>query len=290
VTVVRRLARFSLTTGEADRLGAFYDRALGFRRVATEQHSGAKFESAMGVAGGARGLVLGLGEQIVELLEFASPGRPYPQDAASSDITFQHLAIVAADMGAAYRRLLAVAGWRAITSGGPQLLPDTSGGVTAFKFRDPDGHPLELLAFPEGKSPPNWQVSRGSEPYLGIDHSAISVADTARSTAFYEKLGFMISAHSHNYGPQQARLDGLRAADVEVTALTPYDATPHIELLRYRSSARDKSVRLRNNDVAATRLVLEVSERAQTGVGAIERRSLFDPDGHHLLIDTLLDR
>ena len=27
---------------------------------------------------------------------------------------------------------------------GPQLLPPSTGSVTAFKVRDPDGHPLEL--------------------------------------------------------------------------------------------------------------------------------------------------
>jgi catechol 2,3-dioxygenase-like lactoylglutathione lyase family enzyme len=285
MTRVGRLARFSLTTGGADRLGAFYEQALGFRKIAIERHSGARFESLMGVAGGARGLVLGLGEQAVELLEFAAPGRPYPHDAASSDLLFQHLAIVVADMGAAYQRLLAARGWCAITEGGPQRLPDASGGVTAFKFRDPEGHPLELLAFPEGNAPPPWRATRGAGPCLGIDHSAISVADSARSAAFYEALGFAVSARSHNHGPEQARLDGLHAPDVEVTALVPRRPTPHIELLGYRAVARGEPVRLRNNDVAAARLVLEASGPAQAGAGARVRRALFDPDGHHLLID-----
>jgi catechol 2,3-dioxygenase-like lactoylglutathione lyase family enzyme len=284
MTAIYRIARFSLTTGAADRLADFYERALGFRQIGLETRVGAAFETLMGVAGGARGLVLELGEQEVELLEFAARGRPYPQHAASSDLTFQHLAIVVADMRAAYEGLLAVAGWTAITEGGPQRLPDSSGGVTAFKFRDPDGHPLELLAFPEGKSPPPWRDNGGPGPGLGIDHSAISVADAARSTAFYEALGLTVSARSHNRGPEQARLDGLPAPDVEVTALSPTQATPHIELLCYRSSARAESVPLRNNDIAASRLVLEAAGLPRAGAGAV-RRGLFDPDGHHLLID-----
>ena len=285
MTSICRIARFSLTTAGVDRLGAFYERALGFRRLAFESYSGAEFENVMGVAGGASGLALGLGEQVVELLEFASPGRPYPRDAASSDISFQHLAIVVADMRAAYAKLLAVAGWSAITEGGPQRLPESSGGVTAFKFRDPDGHPLELLAFPPGRSPPPWREESGAGACLGIDHSAISVADSARSTAFYEALGFEVSSRSHNHGPEQARLDGLGAPDVEVTGLSPRQATPHIELLCYRSRARAESVRLRNNDIAAARLVLEAAALPPAGAGARVRRSLFDPDGHHLLID-----
>jgi catechol 2,3-dioxygenase-like lactoylglutathione lyase family enzyme len=288
MTSIYRIAQFSLTTGAADRLADFYERALGLRQIGLERRVGAAFETAMGVAGGASGLVLELGEQEVELLEFATRGRPYPQHATSSDVTFQHLAIVVADMRAAYERLLSVAGWSAITEGGPQRLPDASGGVTAFKFRDPDGHPLELLAFAEGKSPPSWRDNGGPGPCLGIDHSAISVTDTARSTAFYETLGFTVSACSHNQGPEQSRLDGLAAPDVEVTALSPKQATPHIELLCYRSSARAESVRLRNNDIAASRLVLEAAGLPRTGAGAV-RRSLFDPDGHHLLIDEPAD-
>jgi catechol 2,3-dioxygenase-like lactoylglutathione lyase family enzyme len=288
MTAIHRVARFSLTTGAAERRADGYERALGFRQIGLELRVGAAFETLMGVAGGARGLVLELGEQEVELLEFDTRGRPYPPHAASSDVTFQHLAIVVADMRAAYEGLLAVAGWSAISEGGPQRLPDASGGVTAFKFRDPDGHPLELLAFPEGKSPPPWRDISGPGPCLGIDHSAINVADAARSTAFYEKLGFTVSARSHNRGPEQARLDGLPAPDVEVTALSPTEATPHIELLCYRSSARAESVRLRNNDIAASRLVLEAAGLPRTGAGAV-RRSLFDPDGHHLLIDEPAD-
>jgi catechol 2,3-dioxygenase-like lactoylglutathione lyase family enzyme len=288
MTSIRKIARFSLTTGAADRLADFYERALGFRQIAIERMAGAAFETAMGVAGGASGLVLELGGQEVELLEFASRGRPYPPHAASSDLTFQHLAIVVADMRAAYEGLLAVAGWTAITEGGPQRLPDASGGVTAFKFRDPDGHPLELLAFREGKSPPPWRDKSGPGPCLGIDHSAISVADAARSTAFYEAMGFTVSARSHNHGPEQAQLDGLPAPDVEVTALSPKQATPHIELLCYRSSACSESVRLHNNDVAASRLVLEAAGLSRAGADAV-RRSLFDPDGHHLLIDEPAD-
>jgi catechol 2,3-dioxygenase-like lactoylglutathione lyase family enzyme len=280
MTIVCRLARFSLTTRAADRLGEFYARALGFRSLSVEHHSGAEFERSMGVADGARGLVLGLGGQVVELLEFATPGRLYPEHAASSDIAFQHVAIVVGDMSAAYERLRGVAGWRSITTGGPQRLPKSSGGVTAFKFRDPDGHPLELLAFPEGKAPPPWRGARGDGPCLGIDHSAISVSDTARSTAFYQALGLSVTAGSHNQGPEQARLDGLAAPDVEVMALSPLEPTPHVELLCYRLRARAPAIHQRNNDIAASRLVLEAA-----GDGATVRRSLFDPDGHHLLIE-----
>ena len=50
-------------------------------------------------------------------------------------------------------------GWTPISTSGPQLLPAASGGVSAFKFRDPEGHPLELIAFPPGAVPPQWQTA-----------------------------------------------------------------------------------------------------------------------------------
>jgi hypothetical protein len=53
--------------------------------------------------------------------------------------------------------------------------------VTAFKFRDHDGHPLELLAFPEGRVPGPGRTANGTGPFLGVDHTAIAVRDTARS-------------------------------------------------------------------------------------------------------------
>ena len=60
---------------------------------------------------------------------------------------FQHMAIVVNDMTDAYQLVMANPRFRPVSRDGPVRLPDNSGGVTAFKFRDHDGHPLELLAF-----------------------------------------------------------------------------------------------------------------------------------------------
>jgi catechol 2,3-dioxygenase-like lactoylglutathione lyase family enzyme len=279
---INKLAHFTVVTPDADRLALFYQRAFGFSRFATETRSGPDFERLMGVTGGALSIVLALGGQILELLQFDWPGRPYPTTASSSDLIFQHFAIVVTDIGEAWQRLSAVGGWTAISIGGPQRLPESSGGVTVFKFRDPDGHPLELLAFPSGNVPANWSNRSSDSLCLGIDHSAIGVSDSARSIAFYETLGFRVAARSLNRGREQTCLDAVDNACVEVTALAARRATPHVELLCYRSGARDRSV-LQNNDVAATRLVLEavgpVSEDE-----SVAAASLTDPDGHHLVI------
>jgi catechol 2,3-dioxygenase-like lactoylglutathione lyase family enzyme len=281
---IGKLTRFVLVASEADRLAAFYERALGFRRLTSKRLSGVDFEGLTGVGGGATSITLGLGREIVELVQFDCPGQPYPEHASSSDLIFQHFAIVVADIDAACRRLSPIEGWRPISIGGPQRLPETSGGVTAFKFRDPAGHPLELLAFPPNKTPPRWRLGKTDALCLGIDHSAIGVADDAISIAFYERLGLSLSARSLNWGPEQERLDGTRELPVQVTALAPAHDTPHIELLRYGAGARVRPAHLQSNDIAATCLVLETSTRSSAEPDSAIAHCLIDPDGHRLQI------
>jgi catechol 2,3-dioxygenase-like lactoylglutathione lyase family enzyme len=275
---VERLARFTLVTSDATALSRFYQHTLGFRPIAVD-HAEQDFVPRDGVA---HRITLALGHEIVELLQFASPGRPYPVAALSSDLCFQHFAIVVADMALAYQQLCSVDGWTAISTDGPQLLPPSSGGVTVFKFRDPDGHPLELLAFPDGKSPPLWNARATGDLFLGIDHSAISVSDSARSIAFYAALGLRVASRSLNSGGEQARLDGIPAPQVEVTALVPRQATPHLELLCYRSAAPGRKITVSCKDVAATRLIF-ATNRGVSG-NPVSRQVLIDPDGHHLVM------
>jgi hypothetical protein len=92
---------------------------------------------------------LRLGSERIELLEFTgSAGRPYPPDSTSTDLWLQHLAIVVADMACAHERVRANPRFRPISRAGPVQLPGSSGGVTAFKFRDHDGHPAGTACFP----------------------------------------------------------------------------------------------------------------------------------------------
>jgi catechol 2,3-dioxygenase-like lactoylglutathione lyase family enzyme len=276
----RRIAGFGLTSPDAARLTEFYVTAFGARHVASEHLSGARFERQMGVHGGALRHTLQLGREAVDILQFDTPGRSYPL-LFPDDTAFQHFAIVVSDMDLALAQLQEAPGWTPISIGGPQRLPPGSGGVTAFKFQDPDGHPLELLAFPEHAVPPQWMERSACEIFLGVDHSAISVRDTAISTAFYQSLGFAVTAQTFNHGVEQANLDGVPSPQVEVTALSLAASIPHLELLCYRSRIHLPRKVLSSNDVAATRIAL-ATEGLRNDVDTT-RRIVVDPDGHHLL-------
>jgi catechol 2,3-dioxygenase-like lactoylglutathione lyase family enzyme len=232
-------------------------------------------------APGVQRLVLRLGRESVELVAGADRSGLAPANSTA----FQHFAIVVSDIDAAMARLRACTGWTSI-SAGPQKLPAASGGVTAFKFRDPEGHPLEFLQFPAAASPNSTTAAR--TPVLGIDHTAITVADTARSVSFYAGLGFAVTSTHINTGLSQDRLDGLEDARVEVTTLVqPGAPPPHLELLRYSNTIAES---LDAKDARATTLVCHPVENGApdaAGVGghgsvAGAEQRLSDPDGHRL--------
>lgn len=277
--MLAELTRFSLTCSDAEALAAFYESAFGCRRLQVERREGRDFEQLMNVRGGALAVTLALAEQSIELLQFDEPGQPYPGGGSACDLSFQHFAIAVGEMQEAFRRLGATPGWTPISRDGPQRLPQSSGGVSAYKFRDPEGHPLELLAMPV----PTATHAAAAGLWCGIDHSAISVNDTMKSVAFYEELGLRLSATSYNHGIEQERLDDVSAPSLEVTALNPLRAKPHLELLCYRRPRPRGGPVAANNDVIATRLVF----RRDAAASARAHRALhcIDPDGHHLIIE-----
>jgi catechol 2,3-dioxygenase-like lactoylglutathione lyase family enzyme len=261
--------RISRVVSDPARAEAFYAR-MGFRRVHTQQEPEAA--ELLGLLD-MRQVVLRLGAQEIALVQCNPPGPAYPPGSRSNDLWFQHLAIVVSDMGAAVQALGEV---EAISVAGPQVLPPRNGGVAAFKFRDPDGHPLELIHFPPGQGRAIWQDG-GAGPFLGIDHTALAIGSGRRSLAFYRRLGFRITARSFNHGPAQSRLDGLPAAAVHVTGLRiPGADGPGLELLRYMPPGR-----LRPNTAANAMLTDWVTLR----VPGQPSRMIADPDGHLLFLE-----
>ena len=224
---VLAFAGFRRSVADLARAIDFYVEALGFECEAIN-------------SGAPRCAHLRLGDESIELCEWAGAELPgaTSQDASVASAGFQHVAIVASDMGAAMTRLRRFAP-TPISSGDAVRLPASAGGVTAYKFRDPDGHPLELISFPAGTGNPKWQRVQPNQPTLGIDHSAISVVNVERSLAFYTAgLGFALTSRQVNSGVGQDRLDGVGGVVVDVLGLTPAGVdTPHLELLGYRQPA-----------------------------------------------------
>ena len=260
------ITAFRLTTQDPERLALFYA-GIGFM-VGEAEPISAKELLLLGLKGGGMRIPLRLGRQRVDLDRFDRPGRPYPVLRNAADIGFQHLALRTDDARSEWTRI-AGEGAIPISHGGPVTLSASSGGVTAIKFRDPEGHPLELLEFP----PDHWMAEPGNG-LCGIAHSAISVADTSVSRRFYEAMGLTVRHSTLNHGPTQAQLDGIEGVEVDVVALSPREPQPSLELLHYRTPRGRPSVPLLPNDVAATRIVW-----------AADRDALLrDPDGHlHLL-------
>lgn len=233
--LVAAVDSIGLTVSDMDRSLAFYTGALGFQHVSDAELSGDAYEHFRGVFGArARVARLRLGDEYIELTQFLAPeGRPAPADSRSNDRWFQHIAIVVSDMDRAYAVLREHNVRHAST--GPQTLPawnTNAAGISAFYFKDPDGHPLEIIHFPAGKGDPRWQRPTG-RLFLGIDHTAIVVADTDASLRLYrDTLGMRIAGASENYGPEQERLNNVFGARLRITSLRAA-AGPGVELLEY---------------------------------------------------------
>ena len=253
---------FRLVTAAPERLAPFYG-AIGFE-VAEATPILRQEMAALGLSGDGARRTMTLGHSRVDLDDYERRGEPYPADATACDLFFQHLALVTDDIEAAWRRARD-AGATPISRAGPVQLPTSAGGVIAVKFRDPEGHPLEFLQFPPGDN-----AAWSGAGVMGIDHSAICVADLAVSQRFYGGHGLCEGEASLNHGATQVALDGLDGVEVDVVPLNPSKNPPHIELLHYRRPASRGGPTLRANDIAATRIVWHADQEAL----------LRDTDGH----------
>jgi catechol 2,3-dioxygenase-like lactoylglutathione lyase family enzyme len=265
-----------ITVSDLDRAVEFYTGVLSFEKLGEEELYGEALEHLTGVFGArVRVARLRLGEEQLELTEYLAPkGRPIPPGLRGNDRSFQHVAIIVSDMQAAYRHLRAHKVEHAST--GPQRLPDwnpAAGGIEAFYFRDPDGHFLEVLHFPPGKGLPKWQAR--DRLFLGIDHTAIVVADTESSLALYrDTLALRVAGEAENHGPEQEHLNNVFGARLRITALRAA-AGPGIELLDYLAprDGRPAPDDLRSNDVLHWQIRLG-SPGLDEAAGALRRSAV----------------
>jgi catechol 2,3-dioxygenase-like lactoylglutathione lyase family enzyme len=230
---------------------------------------------------------LRLGEEQIEITQYSPAGHPIPEDSASNDLWFQHLAIVVSDMDRAHERLVEH-GVSAVSEGGPQTIPAwnaAAGGIRAFYFTDPERHVLEIIWYPPGKGSARWQEK--GRLFLGIDHTAIAVSSTDKSLAFYEDvLGFVKVGESLNYGPEQEALSGVDGARVRITGLVGHGGMG-IELLHYLEPDRGRpaSPDTRLQDAWHWEITLETSNPNALIDRASAARALWSTGVSHFLQD-----
>jgi len=244
VVSIAGVEAIGMTVADLERSAEFFARVLSFERVASYEAAGGAFDDLDDLRGTrARVARMRLGDESIELRQFVTPrGRPAPDGSRSNDHWFQHIAIVVSDMDRAYRWL----GQNAVVpvSQGPQRLPDwnaNAAGIRAFYFLSPDGDRLELIEIPPGKGQEKWH-EKTARLFLGIDHTAIVVADSDRSLVFYrDVLGLDVVGGSENYGIEQERLNDVAGAHLRITALRA-PRGPGIELLEYLEPAGGRPI------------------------------------------------
>ena len=298
-----------MTVSDMDRSVEFYS-ALTFQKVSDIEVFGEEFEHLEGVFGARMRIVrMQLGNEYLDLTQYlAPPGRPIPADSRSNDLWFQHAAIVVRDMDQAFEKLRALK--VQFVSTGPQTLPPSikaAAGIKAFYFRDPDQHNLEIIYFPPGKGDPDWQ-EKTDKLFLGIDHTAIGIANTESSLRFYrDVLGLRKAGESENFGTEQEHLNQVFGAHLQITGMRAASG-PGIEFLEYLTprDGRLRPVDSKANDLlhwqttvvasdvdalasklreahvrfVSSSVVVMTKEKAGFSKGAL----VSDPDGHDLLL------
>jgi catechol 2,3-dioxygenase-like lactoylglutathione lyase family enzyme len=307
---IERIDSVAITVSDMTRALEFYTGVLPFEMVSEVEVAGDAYEHLFGVfCMRARIVRLRLGDEEIELIDYLAPeGRPIPLDSRSNDEWFQHIAIIVRDMDAAYARLRQHNVQHAST--GPQTFPawnPNAGGIKAFYFRDPDGNHLEILEFPSDKGAARWHAP-GDDLFLGIDHTAIVVRDTAPSLDFFRGLlGLKVHGTSENYGIEQERLNNVFGARLLITSLAA-PAGPAVEFLDYLAPATGRpappdtrandlwhwQIRMATSDLGALEKTLRDAGAAFVSPGIVDMpddplglgRALMvrSPAGHAVLI------
>jgi catechol 2,3-dioxygenase-like lactoylglutathione lyase family enzyme len=305
------VAAVGITVSDMDRAVDFYSRVLTFEKISDTEVFGEDYEHLEGVFGlRIRVVRMRLGDEFIELTEYLVPkGRPIPVDSRSNDRWFQHIAVIVSDMDKAYAWLRQNKVEHA--SSGPQRLPawnKNAAGISGFYFKDPDGHPVEVLQFPPDKGSAKWHQAT-DKLFLGIDHTAIVVGDTDASIRFYrDVLGMHIAGESENYGTEQEHLNNVFGAHLRITALRG-GSGPGIELLDYLAPRngrpfpedehandlvhRQTVLITKSAEQAARQLTVAKANFVSSGLIANQNKELGfktafvvrDPDGHAIEIE-----
>lgn len=302
----QEVARVSITVSNLEKATEFYEKVLSFKKTGVYELNETVARQLFGVKSVIKVATLQLGDESIELMEFKTKGRPIPADSKSNDLWFQHIAIVVRDMDAAYQHLRQAK--VPFVSSAPQTLPaylPAAAGISAFYFRDPDGHNLEVIYFPKGKGNEKWQTP-SNQLFLGIDHTAIGIDDTDKSAAFYQDLlGLKIAGNSENYGSEQEHLNQVFGAHLIITGLKAQQGFG-VEFLDYLAppGGRNYPTDSKANDLwhwhttvfvpneTTIPTTLKETKMNPTGsaafqhpiFGKVQAALLRDPDGHAVLV------
>ena len=166
----------------------------------------------------------------------------------------------------------------------PQRLPDwnpNAGGIRAFYFKDPDGHPLEILCVPAGQGRAEVAPAVGQALSRHRPHRDRGRRTPTRASRFYrDALGLAVAGESENYGTEQERLNnvfGARLADHR----TPRADRLGIELLEYLAPRDGRAFPAdeRSNDIVHRETEILVDDAGAAGARLRLARAPFISSG-----------
>src|SRR5262245_32340363 len=225
----RTVGGLAITVRDVDRSVDFYSRALLFEKVSDVQTSGADVAGLFGVPGPhVRVVTMRLGAERLELVEdLGRVSRQTPVGVPGDERGPARIALAVNDIEQASlwlqrQHVQRTPGQR------PHDVSQTTSGVRAVSFEDPDGHALEIVEYPWGQGDARWQRPT-DRVFLGIDHAALVVGDTDESVRFYrDTLGLRVTARRESDAPESAS-PGV-AARSRITTLRGGGGGPAIEL------------------------------------------------------------
>ena len=307
--LAKEVKSVSITVSDLDQSIKFFNDVLSFKTISIDTLQSQDLNDLFGVDYEGLKIKKGkmqIGNEYLELIEYMQPtkGREIPLDSKSNDLWFQHIAIVTNDMDKAYSVLKKHKVIHVSTM--PQELPDyipAAAGIKAFYFQDPDGHNLEVIYFPKDKGNPKWQTIKSDSPFIGIDHTAIGISDTDKSTDFYsDVIGLKVAGNSVNYGSEQEHLNQVFGAHLLITGLVAQKGFG-VEFLQYiappggRPYPKDSNVtdlwhwhttiKVKNIEAIYDKLLEENAQFISKKMVTLNKLKQFmvrDVNGHALLI------
>jgi len=148
--MITALGHTGLVVKDMETMVAFYRENFGFQVVLDTEVSGKETDDIVDFhVERERIVVMALGENQIELIEYRPTGRGYPKDYKSNDLFGVHLALHTDNIERDFTMLKEKG--VTIISKGPQTIPEDHpifAGTKVLYLQDPEGHPLELIQMP----------------------------------------------------------------------------------------------------------------------------------------------